>query len=331
MAPRTVFANLQDGLQMMSLFDQSLSDEGSLGITPCSATGTNVIVLTPLSTAFPPSPSYSNARQYSFVAAHTSTGAVTGQIVGLTTVPIYKSDGVTQLNNGDIVAGTFYVVAVNPAGNGLILVSNTISGTGTVTSVASSNSTLTISPTTGAVLASVGIVPNANLANMAADTLKGNNTGSGAAPVDLTVAQVLLLLGVRTGTWTPAIAAGTTGDLSVSYSSQNGQWLRIASFTYASCDIVTSAFTHTTASGQASVSGLPFNANDDFVGPLDFQGLNKSGGYTNTIAVTAGSSKSVFFELGGQGLNIGSLQITDMPSAGAVVLRFSIWYQTNDA
>jgi hypothetical protein len=35
MAPRTVYANLQDGLQPFSLWDQSLADMGNLGVIPC--------------------------------------------------------------------------------------------------------------------------------------------------------------------------------------------------------------------------------------------------------------------------------------------------------
>ena len=115
MAPRTVYASLTDGLQPFSLWDQSLADVGNLGMIPCTAAGTNTIVLTPIASAF--APNISNPPQqlqnFTFAAVATSTGPVT--INGL---KLYKEDAATQASTGDTVLGVTYGVVYNSALNG---------------------------------------------------------------------------------------------------------------------------------------------------------------------------------------------------------------------
>jgi hypothetical protein len=80
-------------------------------VTPCNATGTNVITLTPLDAA-PLIEKYTDFEIYGFTAANTSTGTVTATVVPkkgtLATLKVYKTDGAAQATTNDIVAGSFY-------------------------------------------------------------------------------------------------------------------------------------------------------------------------------------------------------------------------------
>jgi hypothetical protein len=118
MAPRTIYANLADGLQPFNLWDVSLSDMGLLGALPCTATGTNALTLTQTVASFAPTVSaYQNYLLFSFVAVATSTGAVTLRIGTLASLPVYRADGVTQAGASDLLINAFYVVAYNSALN----------------------------------------------------------------------------------------------------------------------------------------------------------------------------------------------------------------------
>jgi hypothetical protein len=89
-------------------------------ITPCNASGTNVITLTPL-TASPLIEKYADYEMFSFVAANTTSGAVTMTVVPrdgtLSTLNAYVGAGATQANTGDIVAGSLYIAIFNDALN----------------------------------------------------------------------------------------------------------------------------------------------------------------------------------------------------------------------
>lgn len=106
----------EHGLQMLSQYYNFIV--GMNRITPCDASGTNVINLTPL-TAFPLLEKYVDYEVYSFVAANTSTGVVTMTIVPksgtLATLKAFKTSGAAQATTGDVVAGSLYLAIYNDA------------------------------------------------------------------------------------------------------------------------------------------------------------------------------------------------------------------------
>jgi len=132
MAPRTTYANLPVGLNPLSLFDQSLADMGKLGIIPCTASGTNAIVLTPRADSYVPDiAAYNDGQIYGFVPAGGSTGSVTLRYGALAAKNVYLATG-TQAGNGDIASGYYgavYISTLNSGAGGFYLLPFT-AGTG---------------------------------------------------------------------------------------------------------------------------------------------------------------------------------------------------------
>lgn len=101
---------------------------GTSRVIPCEETGTNVLVLTMLKIS-PLINQYNDYDIYQFVAAATSTGTVTANIVtlqgALPTLNVYKSNGAAQATTGDIVLGSFYLLiyvdSLNSGAGGFVL------------------------------------------------------------------------------------------------------------------------------------------------------------------------------------------------------------------
>ena len=119
MAIRTIFNNLPKSppLQSLSVFDQEFADFGNWIVQPCTAVGSNNIVLTP-ETYVPLQTGYAYLNCYSFVQQATSTGPVFINYGSLPQLPCYYSNGTTQIGSGGFVGGQAYIVQYNPALNG---------------------------------------------------------------------------------------------------------------------------------------------------------------------------------------------------------------------
>lgn len=133
-----------------------------------------------------------------------------------------------------------------------------------------------------------------------------------------------------TGTWTPAITFATAGNLSVSYSTQFGSYIKIGSLVLATFQITTSSFTHTTASGNFQITGLPFSsenvANQNYVGAMNWRGITKAN-YTDVVAAIAPNSSVVVLIASGSGQAVVTLGSTDIPTGGTLSLSGTIFYK----
>lgn len=99
--------------------DGNFAALGALTPIPCTASGGDAQVLTPLSNT-PTIPAYSNYMQFTAIAAQSNTGAGTGKIGSLAALPIYKASpaGPVPLTGGEIVALIQFVLMYDSALNG---------------------------------------------------------------------------------------------------------------------------------------------------------------------------------------------------------------------
>lgn len=116
MALPYVFANVTE-LDTPQL-DSNFSALGALTVIPCVASGTNSITLTPAANTPTVAVYTSNAPEFSFEAASTSSGALTLQVLGLGLKNVYKNNGATAAGANDFIAGSTYKVSYNAALNG---------------------------------------------------------------------------------------------------------------------------------------------------------------------------------------------------------------------
>lgn len=136
-------------------------------------------------------------------------------------------------------------------------------------------------------------------------------------------------LDYQEGTWTPVLTFATPGDLAVTYTTQTGTWTKIGRQVTLTCRIHTSAFTHTTAAGALTITGLPFTAGgaEASQGQLSFQGITIAG-YTQLSSVVTPSAATMTFTASGTGVGAAVVAASHMPTGGTVVLTPTAVYFT---
>lgn len=131
------------------------------------------------------------------------------------------------------------------------------------------------------------------------------------------------------GSWTPVLTFTTLGDLAVTYSTQAGSYTKIGRMVCLSFSIITSAFTHTTASGNLTITGLPFTvANTTGIhgwGGGDWGGITKAS-YTDMNFAAVQNTATIVLRASGSGVAPASIAAADMPTGGTVVLRGTLSY-----
>ncbi len=132
------------------------------------------------------------------------------------------------------------------------------------------------------------------------------------------------------GTWTPTLTFDTAGDQSIAYTSQDGDYERIGKIMVATFQIVTSTFTHTTASGNLRISGLPAtsaNNGNNSGAAVRWGGITKAN-YTSVTARLQPNTSILDFSINASAQAPDIVDAADVPTAGTVVLVGTIVYLT---
>lgn len=128
------------------------------------------------------------------------------------------------------------------------------------------------------------------------------------------------------GVWTPVLTFITPGNLNVAYSAQSGLYTKIGNLVMLHFHIITTTWTHTTASGALNITGVPFAAGGlGGHGGMWFTGITKAN-YTNYAGrVFLGTS---ILDIVASGSGQTAIQVTaaDMPSGTQQTLIGTVMY-----
>ncbi len=151
----------------------------------------------------------------------------------------------------------------------------------------------------------------------------------GTAEADADGITNLLISNDVKGTWTPVLSFVTPGDLSVAYTNQLGWFEKIKNVIHYAFVITTSTFTHTTASGNLTVAGLPASSSNNAInrnhGKLSWGGITKAA-YTDITCLVGQDVSLCVFQASGSGQVVSNVATGDMPTGGSVVLQGTGFY-----
>ena len=134
------------------------------------------------------------------------------------------------------------------------------------------------------------------------------------------------------GTWTPTFDFATTGDLSVSYSQQDGFYIRIGQMVFVWGRLAWTP-TYTTASGLARIEGLPFTVWSGGIGVVGggsfttFSDFTWPSGYTSPNIFFGSGTTRFSIRIHGDGAATAFFDTGELPSGTGYSIVFNGWYR----
>lgn len=166
--------------------DADFAEVGVCTTIPCTASGTNTVVLAPVGNT--PVGTYAAYQRYGFIAAGTNTGAATANYNANGSLPIYKDTGAgpVALTGNEMIVDNYCVVIYDPTlnsgGGGFHLTTAPSSNSGTVTSVIAGTGLA------GGTITSAGTISFGTIANLG---VLANISGGNAVASPNTVTAIL--------------------------------------------------------------------------------------------------------------------------------------------
>ena len=131
------------------------------------------------------------------------------------------------------------------------------------------------------------------------------------------------------GTWTPTLTFATSGDLAVTYGTRLGSYIKIGRIVHLRYTVTTTAFTHSTASGDLRITGVPVTSASGFeqTGTVEANSITLPAG--RTWLTTGIQSNVTYLRLiaSGSATSRNAIDPTEMPSGTNFTLIGQITYE----
>ncbi len=130
-------------------------------------------------------------------------------------------------------------------------------------------------------------------------------------------------------TFTPAFTFTTPGDVSITYSFRDARWTRYGNHVDVQIEMTTSGFTHTTASGNLTISALPAaltSSGARWMGTMQWNGITKAN-YTQFAPYMLSGGTSLTVSASGSAQALSTVAAADMPTGGSIILNLNIRYE----
>lgn len=167
-----------------------------------------------------------------------------------------------------------------------------------------------------------------NLTNTFTNTLEGSFQANGFKfpSVQVASSNANTLDDYEEGLFTPSLTCATPGDLAITYSKQKGFYTKVGRLVTIHLELGTTTFTHSTASGLVTITGLPFTPVQDCYAAFSTWRGFTSAGYTFLGAQIVATVSNVYVSKSGSGQAVAGAPIADFPTGGIVSLNANFNY-----